>query len=414
MKKFISLITTVLLISNFIFSENLFSSRFCETNLNIPINLSNNAFSLNDIFVKDLVIDLSKIAEQVPDEGFEYIVSSNPKLSSRINFLGLMLGWNIGIDGYAKLNISKDVFELLGSGYKVGDTVDLNLNGDLDIIAYAEYPIGIKIGNVKVNFTPGTFLPLMSLESVNSKATIRNDSNGDLIGEISNSYNLIISSSIYNVNKDFEGSLYPFVEIKENKLLGFDISGSVEFPIIKNMDLIISGRIPIIPGKLNQRIKYRDDSIAVDLNVGDFIINQNDNTKQLNSENNESGFGMEDLAEPYYINRPLKLSAYTIYSPIREVSFVAGGGFVINHPFDSVNVSFFPEYYGSVILNFLDFIKLSLSTEYTNQIFIHEISAALDLLFVEVHAGLSMNAANFVNSFNFKGIGGHVSISLGL
>ena len=45
------------------YSKNFLSERFFEFQIGVPVDFSNNAISLDDIFKKELTLDLAKIAK---------------------------------------------------------------------------------------------------------------------------------------------------------------------------------------------------------------------------------------------------------------------------------------------------------------------------------------------------------------
>ena len=427
MRKFISFLFIVTLFSNFIFSKNFFSSRIYQSKIDIPLSLSNNTFSLNDILVKDLVIDLQKLSENVSDKGSEFISLLNPNISSNINFSKFSIGSEFGIDGYFKVNFSKDWLNLLGKGYSAGDTINLGIDGCIDVYSYLDFPVTFEIGKFKFGITPGIFLPILTFESAYANASFNNDIDGNIKATINTKYNVLVSSGIYSVNKDKEDTIMPFMEIYDNKLPGFDLSASFEFPILKNLNLLVSGSFPIIPGKLNQRMSYMEQCTNFEASVSELIgiSNKKNETQDDNKKNDEyyksgrywesvgHGLEMEELPQAYMINRPLKLNVYGIYNPFNFLSLTAGSGIVIKHPFDSGDVFVYPEYYCGGIINFFDVLKAAVSTEYTNQIFRHKIACVINLRIIEIDAGISLESSEFLKSFDFYGLGAQVGIILG-
>ena len=68
MKKIIALAVTFTLICTAAFSRNFFSGRFFEIKTGAQMGLSNNLITGNDIFQKELVIDLKKLADDCPED----------------------------------------------------------------------------------------------------------------------------------------------------------------------------------------------------------------------------------------------------------------------------------------------------------------------------------------------------------
>lgn len=57
-----------------------FTNRFFEYKICIPADVSNNSFAISDFLQKNVVIDLKKLADDVPSSGFGGIVATNPNI----------------------------------------------------------------------------------------------------------------------------------------------------------------------------------------------------------------------------------------------------------------------------------------------------------------------------------------------
>ena len=98
MKKFVlSIILSVSLIGS-AFCENIFSHRFFEVKLDVPVTVSNNVIGLTDIFQKTVVIDLPQIADNLKLSGGANIrADASPTLSINLDIPnGLIFGVNVG------------------------------------------------------------------------------------------------------------------------------------------------------------------------------------------------------------------------------------------------------------------------------------------------------------------------------
>ena len=73
-----------------IFAESFFAKhRFLELKAGTDVNFSNNLLAANDFMKKDLVIDLRKIAEDCPDEGFTVLAKMSPSVEMNLNIKSL-------------------------------------------------------------------------------------------------------------------------------------------------------------------------------------------------------------------------------------------------------------------------------------------------------------------------------------
>ena len=94
------------------------------------------------------------------------------------------------------------------------------------------------------------------------------------------------------------------------------------------------------------------------------------------------------------------------------LEFRGGVGLGVYHPF--LEDAFpYPEYYLSAGLNFLDFLKAKVSTEYTNQLFKHQFAADLNIRIIEIECGVSLQSTNLAKSFSKTGFGGYAVVSFG-
>ena len=90
----------------------------------------------------------------------------------------------------------------------------------------------------------------------------------------------------------------------------------------------------------------------------------------------------------------------------------AGGGFGIRHPFSS-DAQFYPEYYAGLTLSLIDLFKIGVSTQYKDQVFIHQLGTTLSIRFVQVDVGVSTQSANFKKSFEVAGVGAYAYVTVG-
>ena len=57
--------------------------------------------------------------------------------------------------------------------------------------------------------------------------------------------------------------------------------------------------------------------------------------------------------------------------------------------------------------------SFTLSTEYTNQVFIHQFGLDVNIRFVEIDTGISVQSADFARSFTGSGFGAYVYLTMG-
>lgn len=435
MKKILACIISVLFIFNVASAKGFFSNRIFELRMDVPVNISNNVFSMNDILVKDLVIDLRKIADTVPKTGLTAIMEVNPSIATNLNILGVGVGAKVGLNGFMKLNLSKGLFDFFGYGYKVGDTLDISLSPVVDLFAYAEVPVSFKVLRFKVGVTPSVFMPVATLNDCKAGATFKNDADGNFAVNVDADIN-VYTSAIY----DAMSGQASMDSISFGDYLGFDLAGYFEMPFFfEDLDLRVDARIPIVPGKLDRKINVKYN-MEIKQNLMEMANppaepekKPEDGKEPKPGDNNKPGetgkpseSGKPDepapaepemgqsipLENPFYINRPMKINAYAVYNPIGFLTLVGGGGCGIRHPFGE-GFYMYPEYYFSATVSLFDILKATASTEYTDEMFKHQLTGVFNLRFFELDLGVSLQSGNFVQSFNMAGFGAKIGVVLG-
>ena len=90
MKKIYSLFLVVSVIISIGFSKNFLSERFFELQVGVPVNFSNNAIDLNDVFKKELTLDFTKLANEMPSEGLNIIVKNMDMIFQKLLHLEIL------------------------------------------------------------------------------------------------------------------------------------------------------------------------------------------------------------------------------------------------------------------------------------------------------------------------------------
>ena len=94
MKKIIAFIFSISILCTAAFASNFFEKRYFEIKTGADIGISNNLFSCKDLLKKDLVIDLKKIADDCPKNGFDIRANIDPKLEINLNILDFNFGYS--------------------------------------------------------------------------------------------------------------------------------------------------------------------------------------------------------------------------------------------------------------------------------------------------------------------------------
>lgn len=390
MKRLLSIITLLLVISS-VSAKSFFSDRYVELQVGVPVSFSTNALPLKDVFKKDLVIDLREIAEKMPDEGFIATFNADPIVAMNFNFGKIFVGMSTGFEVFERFSLSKDLFDFLGKGNTIGQSIDVTMENNIDVFFDINLDVGVKFKRYDLHVKPTVFVPIVSMMGDAGKVSFVNDDKGN--------FNVKMNSDM-----NFRYSFDPD-DIEVGSLLhgmGVDIGASFRHPIGERLETEFDARIPVVPGRLDymSNVKY---NMEYNMSFMDMANAQSTNTETTT----------KSKGDVFYINRPMKFTSYIEYSPLGYLLLLKGGlGLGVYHPFIQ-GMTFYPEYYLGFELNLGNILKICLSDEYTNRVFKNQISMDVNLRIIELEAGVSLQAASFTKSFIGTGYGAYVLFSIG-
>jgi len=401
MKKLFACIFAVSVISTAAFSRNFFSQRFFEIKAGTELGVSNNLFTVNELLKKDLIIDLPQLAADCPDNGFNIRAGAKPTWEMNFNIVNVHVGLSAGVELFESMSVGKDLFDFLGNGNSVGDVLNFNLDNDADVFAFSQLDIGIKFGKLKVEVQPAVFLPIMSMRGGGAKATVVNGIDGSL--DISMDMNMDVYS-ITELSVTDNGFSFDTDKLISalSKGFGFDFGLGLSWDLTKSFTVGLTSRIPIVPGTLGYKSNIQG-GMDYKLKVSDF-----ENPEKTERERTVTN---ENATLP--IHRPLKVNIYADKALLGTLfNARAGVGFGIRRPFTS-DAIFYPEYYLGIGLNLINAFKLNVSTEYKDQVFIHQLGTTINLRLVQFDFGISTQSSNFIKSLEVAGLGGYAYVSVG-
>ena len=401
MKKILACIFAVSVISTAAFSKNFFSQRYVELRTGAEIDFSNNLFAMNDFMKKDLVIDLRKIADECPENGFNIHAGAAPSVAINVNIKDIHVGYTSGINAYENLEVGKDLFDFLGYGNSVGQTLDFSFKNDSDVFAYSQVDVGFRLGKLRINAAPAVFLPIISIRGGGGSLTVLNDSDGNLDVDMN------VKMDVYSVSDlKSSGNNVTFDKDKIETALfsgyGFDIGGGVAYDLSDSMFVEATCRIPLIPGHLKHKATV-EGGFEYKMKLTDFNESEKD-SKETTVTNHEANLA---------IHRPLKFNVYLDKNLLGKLfNARAGAGFGVSRPFSDIAV-FYPEYYLGFTLNLVEIFKVGVSTQYRDQVFIHQIGTTLNLRVFQLDLGVSTQSTSFKKSMSVAGMGVYTYVTFG-
>ena len=377
------------------FTYNWFDERYFELSVGAKFGLSNNSLKINDVFQKDLVIDLKKFAADMPKNGLDINSYILPEFALKLNLRKVEIGLTTGTEVWAEGNLSKDLFNYIGNGNSINQSVNISQKVNMDAFAYQEVSVGFKIKDFKIVARPCLFLPLVHIGSSKGHLKLENLSDGSLIVDYSSDLDIY--------------SVFSFSDFKKiNPGFGFDLAASVSYPLFDFLTLTGNARIPIVPGSLRYKT-VQTTSLSFNATM-DKIMNGGMGDKNFSSKREDS------QSTTYYINRPMKFSAFADFTPFGKwIVFTGGLGLGFRHPFTDDIDSFdcFGEYYLAGTIKLLNILKATFSSEYYEKLFIHQFTFSANARILEIMLGINTQASDFKKSCSGTGIGGLFAVKIG-
>ena len=408
-KKFFTVAALITFTAGVAFSDNFFAKRFYEVRFGAEAGFSNNLLAANELLQKELVIDLPTLYAECPKNGMTFIATANPSSEMNVNVLGVTVGVKTGIDVYEKMNFERGFFEFLGKGNTLGEPLSFGFTNDTDIFAYSQLNVGFKVWKFMVYAQPSVFLPVLSIRNSGGVLTVQNDEDGSIHAALDANFNIFSGFTLTQYDAD-SGS-YKMNNIGADTIdeaiasgYGFDLGGTMRLPLGRDLSIDAVARIPMIPGKLNSHASY-SAGFTYD---AESIMGLTD----AEMETSSGGFGASE-SETLYINRPLKAAVYVNQNILGTLLTLRGGaGFGVQRPF-SDSFYIYPEYYLGAELNLADVMKFNVSTQYRDQLFIHQMGGTVNIRLIQVDAGVSVQSANFIKSCQGAGFGAYTYFTLG-
>lgn len=401
MKRIIACIFAVSVISAAAFSKNFFSQRFFEVKTGVDFDFSNNLFAGNDFMKRNLNINLRKIADDCPDNGFNIRADGQALFAINLNIKDIHVGFSSGLELYESMNIGQDLFNLLGYGNSIDETLDFSFKNDTDVFAFSQVDLGLKIGKLKISAQPAIFLPVISINGGGGTISVLNDKDGNLKISMNTDMNVY---SLVDLKSTDDGVTFDEEKVESTIFTGYglDLGAGLGYQFTDSFSLDASCRIPLIPGRLNHKATING---GFDYNVKLTDFEQSEKKERETTVTNE-----ETL---FFVNRPLKLNVYANKDLLgRLFNARAGAGFGIRRPFCEGAV-FYPEYYLGLTLNLIDIFKIGVSTQYKDQLFIHQLGTTVNVRVFQLDFGISTQSSSFKKSLAVAGVGAYAYVTFG-
>lgn len=400
-------VTVFLIIASAAAAEDIrIPHRYFEIGVSPNIGFSNNVFGIADIFQKNLVFDLRKIADNTPKSGF--VLNANiadPLFFMNLNLRnGFHIGVNAGVDGNVTTGFGKSLMDAFG--YGIDSKLDVAAALHADFFAYAGITSAFKVNDMRFSIAPSLVMPILHAETNSFSANFVSTSTGDFNADFGGA--LGIYSSIFDVSELFEGN---FSGVNMNELMGgagFDVGLGFEMPLPVYDKLQLGGyaRVPVVPGTLKHGYTM-DIDVPFHGNLQDIFAGKSNASDPIKLDNYSGDTN-------YKISRPMRMGVEAAYRPFGSWLTLYGMfGLGMRYPYTS-NITFYPEYSLGVSANAKETVGISFKSSYLNQIFSQELNFMLNAKIFELNTAISMQSEDFLKSFQAAGFGVKVYLAFGV
>ena len=366
------------------FAKNIFSHRFFEFKVDVPVEISNNLIGLTDVLQETVVIDLSKIADNVALRGAALKAGTSPSIGFKLDIPhGLILGLSVGAEADIGVGLSKDLFEFLGKG-NVGMENRFKMeasNTYADLFATAKVDGGWNFKKSRLEVSGTAFSALAHFDASGTKAEVYLNDNENSI-----EFDAKVAANAYTiVQADDLTSVESILNALKNNI-GFDVSARYDRDIFKFLTVGAQARIPLVPSKLS--VGYVVDySYSKEIDFDSFLGGEESSEgdsgssvpKQQEEEETETAEGYAAylgqptmLDTPYSIHRPMKFGITADFHPFGSLLTTNGYlGIAFRHPFAAAinkattggldETQFYIDYSLGGRLSLWDILSLSLS-----------------------------------------------------
>ncbi len=407
-KRFISFVLILLTVS-LSFAELASSNRYFELGMEVEAGASNNYFAAGDVLTKKLVLDLTKMAEDLNDSGLEFDFAGKEKNYLAVNAgknFRLQLFWGLEGSGYG--NISKDLFDMLGKGFSANSSKNIELAMYGDIFADAGISFKTDIKGFGVRFTPSVFAPLVHVAQTNAKITYKSTDAGLIRAEADVPVNIYSVVSLENMSdQEINAGYIQDVLGQMVSNLGFDFGFEIEHQITKTFEMGVFTRFPVVPGHLSYKASTRYWGVFEQNNLLGVLDETNSNTKDYGHD--EFVYSRSGIS----VNRPMVFGVEGAWRPFGNWNvFRPKLNLAVRNPF-TADYQVYGEYSLLADFTFLKVIGLRFGTAFENLIYKHTLGFMINARVVEVDAGVMFRGGDFVKSFDLTGAGAYAALKIG-
>ncbi len=453
MKKLNFAFCILLFASSAVFAQLYPPKRIFEFGTNIKFSAEQNALSVTDIFVENLVIDFTEIAEGFNGKGF--VLDSDTQADAFINFnLGKRWGFGLSADINAgmEFGVGQGFWDFLAYGNwneTTGAPSDSEFELSLSLESFAEFSAPLKFGikNLGIKITPTYYIPLAYVPYTSAAVVVSpgNSSNGKTLTATGTAafdlYSIINFDGFLTINDgtpsfDTESLSEAFSDMLSNagqaaiELLqsgGLSLGICADYPIFNTLTLGAYADVPISAGKLFYKASGTVTATADVDGLLNSVLGTESSSSDSSSEDGSSDlysidYSVSDityseLEEAYSVRKPLRLGLEAAWRPFGSWFTIRGMlGYAARNPFGedwNWKKSMFMEYGAGLDVSILYVLRLYASTSYIDKVFAQQIGLGLNIRAAEVTLKIASSGTSLAQSFGVGGAKAALGITMG-
>jgi hypothetical protein len=384
-----------------------FTRQYFEFGFDAGAGFNNGLVGTGDVLKKNIVVDMSKLAKSISEDGVSFDV--NPNADFFINVKNITIGkglWDFGIssnvDGGINVNVSKSLFTLISKGNidQHDSSGKISVSGgifaDISLKGSAKYEIAgkpLKAGVKMSIFTPDVYIP--SNSGVSYYLTSKKDGDEGIYVHTKGEIKVYTPTSLENPDAG-QFIIGPS---------GFDISLEGEYPLFDFLDVGGSlTNIPFAAATLTNLMSLSMTEFNIALSGEDLIAGKEPEIPEIDfgkSYNNSVSFK---------VHRLFRFDIYARYKPFNSEFLVIRPniGFSAN-----VNGGDEKGYFNIGLetrLNLINMFTFYIGTGYLENIWKHKAGFNLNFRAFELDLEAALRDQTFDGAFEGHGF----NINLGL
>ncbi len=410
--------------SSLMFAELYPTRHELDIGLNLDATVSQNTFSVTELLVKELKINLTEMADAMDDDGLIFDMNLSPDFFVDITMAPQKgFGFFAGLDGSMRFSTGKGLWDLLGHG-NARDEITSTFSVQGDMFLEAGTKVKFKTGRIgwttkATYFVPVFYIPHseLKIETITSSPLYMFYAQGKYAFDVYSNFDL---NKAFDEDLNFQGAGDLMSSISDDIMdllssggISFELEG--EYQLTNTFCMGVFTQIPVIAGKLKYKAPV---DVSFNASVIPILDTVDNDDKEFEPEYDYDYSLGDTVKSEYKVRTPFRLGVEGAWRPFGDwCTFRPMLGLAVRNPFGedySSEHSIFMEYSLITELNVLWLLKMNFATLYHNQVYTQRFGFGLDLYVFELIANVGVSGASFTKSWNISGINANIGFKFGI